>query len=167
VASKSLEGWLKMLWENKRVSARSVVLNSVPPRLGVRLPFYRSRGRRVTCAPRYLAMWRSATCYGVEWAAVRAIPATIRSSWPDLYPNSGGSRVGEQQMAVMSSDRLEGGADAGPYGAQELAERRSFPTRLTGLESSLQGPACACARGYGGHAVTVAGMAVHRPTAST
>jgi hypothetical protein len=35
-------------------------------------------------------------------------------------------------MAVMSSDRLEGGADAGPYGAQELAERRSFPTRLTG-----------------------------------
>jgi hypothetical protein len=27
------------------------------PRLGARPPFYRSRGRRVTCAPRYLAMW--------------------------------------------------------------------------------------------------------------
>jgi hypothetical protein len=107
------------------------------------------------------------TCYGVEWAAVRAIPAMIRSSWPDLYPNSGGSRVGEQRMVVMSSDRLEGGADAGPYGAQELAERRSFPTRLTGPESLLQGPECACACGYGGHAVTVAGMAVHRPTTST
>jgi hypothetical protein len=112
-------------------------------------------------------MWRSATCYGVEWAAVRAILAAIWSSWPDLYPNSGDSRVGEQRMAVMFPDRLEGGADAGPYDAQELAERRSFPTRLTGLESLLQGPACACARGYGGHAVTVAGMAVHRPTAST
>jgi hypothetical protein len=70
-------------------------------------------------------------------------------------------------MAVMSSDRLEGGADAGPYGVQELAERRSFPTRFTRLESLLQGPACACTRGYGGRAVTVAGMAVHRPSAST
>jgi hypothetical protein len=130
-------------------------------------PFYRSRGRRVTCAPRYLAMWRSATCYGVEWAAVRAILAAIWSSWPDLYPNSGGSRVGEQQMAVMSSDRLEGGADASLYGVQGQAERRSFPTRFTGLESLLQGPACACTRGYGGHAVTVAGMAIHRPSAST
>jgi hypothetical protein len=70
-------------------------------------------------------------------------------------------------MAVKSSDRLEGGADAGPYGAQELAEQRSFPTRLTGLESLLQGPTCARTRGYGGHAVTVAGMAVHRPSVST
>jgi hypothetical protein len=112
-------------------------------------------------------MWRSATCYGVEWAAARVILAAIWSSWPDLYPNSGDSRVGEQRMAVMFSDRLEGGADAGTYGAQELAERRSFPTRLTGLKSLLQGPACACMHGYGGHAVTVAGMAVHRPIAST
>jgi hypothetical protein len=38
-------------------------------------------------------------CYAVEWAAVRAILAAIWSSWPDLYPNSGGSRVGEQRMA--------------------------------------------------------------------
>jgi hypothetical protein len=172
VASKSLEEWLKMLWENKRVSARCVKcfrvsVSSSPPRLGVRLPFYRSRGQRVTCAPRYLAMWRSVTCYGVEWAAVRAILAVIWSPWPDLYPNSGDSRVREQRMAVTFSDRLEGGADAGPYGAQELAERRSFPTRLTGLKSLLQGPACACMHGYGGHAVTVAGMAVHRPSAST
>jgi hypothetical protein len=59
------------------------------------------------------------TCYAVEWAAVRAILAAIWSSWPDLYPNSGGSRVGEQRTVVMSSDRLEGGADAGPYGVQE------------------------------------------------
>jgi hypothetical protein len=86
---------------------------------------------------RYLATWRSTTCYAVEWAAVRAILVAIWSSWPDLYPNSGDSRVGEQRMAVMSSDRLEGGADAGPYGVQELAERHSFPTRFTGLESLL------------------------------
>jgi hypothetical protein len=36
-----------------------------------------------------------------------------------LYPNSGGSRVVEQRMAVKSSDRLEEGADAGLYGVQE------------------------------------------------
>jgi hypothetical protein len=130
VASKSLEEWLKILWENEYVvrgvvcgTKSSFVCSTVPlcvspPRLGVRPPFYRSRGRRVTCALRYLAMWRSATCYGVEWAAVRAIFAAIWSSWPDLYPNSGGSRVGEQQMAVMSSGRLEGGADASLYGVQ-------------------------------------------------
>jgi hypothetical protein len=174
VASKSLVEWLKMLRENKRVSARRVLVGMslygclLPPlRLGGSSPFYRSRGWRITCMPRYLATWRSTTCYAVEWAAVRAILAAIWSSWPNLYPNSGGSRVGEQRMAVMSSDRLEGGADAGLYGVQELAERRSFPTRFTGLESLLQGPACACMRGYGGHAVTVAGMAVHRPSAST
>jgi hypothetical protein len=61
----------------------------------------------------------STTCYAVEWAAVRVILAAIWSSWPILYPNSGGSRVGEQWMAMMSSDRLEGGADVGSYGAQE------------------------------------------------
>jgi hypothetical protein len=70
-------------------------------------------------------------------------------------------------MAVMSSDRLGGGADASLYGVQGQAERHSFPTRLTGRESLLQGPACACTRGYGGHAVTVSGMAIHRPSAST
>jgi hypothetical protein len=48
-------------------------------RLGVRPPFYRSRGRRITCAPRYLATWGSTTCYAVEWAAVRTILAAI---WP-------------------------------------------------------------------------------------
>jgi hypothetical protein len=36
-----------------------------------------------------------------------------------LVPNSGGSRVGRQRMAMMSSDRLEGAADVGPYGVQE------------------------------------------------
>jgi hypothetical protein len=30
VASKSLERWLKMLWESKRVSAQGVALNSCP-----------------------------------------------------------------------------------------------------------------------------------------
>jgi hypothetical protein len=100
---------------DESVWVRSIFLS----RLGGSSPFYRSRGRRITCMPRYLAMWRSTTCYAVEWAAVRAILAAIWSSWPDLYPNSGGSRVGEQRMAVMSSDRLEGGADAGLYGVQE------------------------------------------------
>jgi hypothetical protein len=36
-----------------------------------------------------------------------------------LVPNSGGSRVEGQRMVVMSSDRLEGAADVGPYGVQE------------------------------------------------
>jgi hypothetical protein len=71
-----------MLWENENeyvvCEVFSCLCSSVlSPRLGVRPPFYRSRGQRVTCAPRYLAMWRSATCYGVEWAAVRAILAAI------------------------------------------------------------------------------------------
>jgi hypothetical protein len=70
-------------------------------------------------------------------------------------------------VVAMSSDRLEGGADVGPYGIQEWVERRPFPTRFTVLEWLLQGPACACTRGDGGHAVTVAGMAIHRPSAST
>jgi hypothetical protein len=70
-------------------------------------------------------------------------------------------------MVVMSSDRLEGGADVDLYGTQEQVERRSFPTRFSGLELLLQGLACARTRGYGGHAVTAAGMAVHWPSAST
>jgi hypothetical protein len=101
------------------LSVALYVLCSVPCGWGVRSPFYRSRGRRITCVSRYLATWGGATCYAVGRAAVRAILAVIWSSWPDLYPNSGGSRVGEQRMAVMSSDRLEGGADAGLYGVQE------------------------------------------------
>jgi hypothetical protein len=36
-----------------------------------------------------------------------------------LVPEQCGSRVGGQRMAVMSSDGLEGAADAGPYGVQE------------------------------------------------
>jgi hypothetical protein len=96
-----------------------LVFVSSPLWLGGSLPFYSSRGRRITCTPCYLATWGSATCYAVEWAAVRSILAAIWSSWPDLYPNSGGSRVVEQRKAVISSDRLEGGADAGLYGVQE------------------------------------------------
>jgi hypothetical protein len=90
-----------------------------PLRLGGSPPFYRSRGRRITCEPRYLATWGGASCYAVEWAAVRTIPAAIWPSWPTLYPNSGSSRVEGRRMVAMSSDRLEGGADVGPYGVQE------------------------------------------------
>jgi hypothetical protein len=86
VASKSLEEWLKILWENENEYVECEVLLcavsvrlSVPPRLGVRPPFYRARGRRVTCAPRYLATWGCTSCYAVEWAAVRTIFAAI---WP-------------------------------------------------------------------------------------
>jgi hypothetical protein len=67
---------------------------------------------------RYLATWGSATCYAVEWAAVWTILAAIWPSWPTLYPDSGGSRVERRRMVAMSSDRLEGGADVGPYGLQ-------------------------------------------------
>jgi hypothetical protein len=70
-------------------------------------------------------------------------------------------------MVAMSSDRLEGGADVGLYGAQEQVKWRPFPTRFTVLEWLLQCLACACTRGGGGHAVTVVGMAIHRPSAST
>jgi hypothetical protein len=62
---------------------------------------------------------KGAACYAVEWAAVRTIFAAIRPSWPILYPNSGGSRVERRRMVVMSSNRLEGAADVGPYGVQE------------------------------------------------
>jgi hypothetical protein len=70
-------------------------------------------------------------------------------------------------MVVMSSDRLEGAADVGPYGAQESVKRRPVLVRFTVLESLLQRLACACTRGDGSHAVTVAGMAFHRPSVST
>jgi hypothetical protein len=70
-------------------------------------------------------------------------------------------------MVVMSSDRLGRAADVGPYGAQEQVRRRLVPTRFTVLELLLQRLACACTRGDGGHAVTAAGMAFHRPSAST
>jgi hypothetical protein len=68
--------------------------------------------------PRYLATCRGVACYAAEWEAVRTILVASRPSWPILYPNSGGSRVGGQRMAVMSSDGLEGAADVGPYGVQ-------------------------------------------------
>jgi hypothetical protein len=70
-------------------------------------------------------------------------------------------------MVVMSSDRLGGAADVGPYGVQEQVRRRPVPTRFTVLELLLQRRACACTRGDGGHAVTAAGMAFHRPSASS
>jgi hypothetical protein len=70
-------------------------------------------------------------------------------------------------MAVMSSDRLEGAVDVGLYGVQEEVRWRPVPVRLTVLELLLQCLACACTRGDSGHAVTVAGMAFHRPSAST
>jgi hypothetical protein len=122
VASKSLAEEIVGESENEYVVSEGFLLFVVFLPLcgwGVRSPFYRSRGRRVTCAPRYLATWGSTTCYAVEWAAVRVILAAIWPSWPTLYPNSDGSRVEGRWMVAMSSDRLEGGADAGSYGVQE------------------------------------------------
>jgi hypothetical protein len=120
-ASKSLVEDIVGELENEYVvcCVLSDCLVSRPLRLGGSPPFYRSRGRRITCVPRYLATWGSATCYAVEWAAVRTILAAIWSSWPTMYPNSGGSRVEGRRMVAMSSDRLEGGAEVGLYGAQE------------------------------------------------
>jgi hypothetical protein len=42
----------------------------------------------------------------------------------------------------MSSDRLEGAADVGPYRAQWQARRRPVPTRSTVLEPLLRRPVC-------------------------
>jgi hypothetical protein len=88
VASKSLVEWLKILWENWRMSTWCAVcyllfhVSCPPVSVSLRLggsppPLYRSRGRRITCAPRYLATWGSTTCYAVEWAAVWTILAAI------------------------------------------------------------------------------------------
>jgi hypothetical protein len=144
----------------------------VPPRLGARLPFYRPRGRRVTCTPRYLATCGRTSCYGVERAVVRSIFAVIRPRWPTSYPNSGGSRVGGGRWRWRSLIGFEGGADDDRYGAQERAERRSFPMSAAVAEWLLQcsgvrlrSQACARTRGYGDRAVTVAGMATYRPSA--
>jgi hypothetical protein len=70
-------------------------------------------------------------------------------------------------MVAMSSDRLEGGADVGLYGALEQVKRCSFPTRFKVLGLLLQRLTCAYTHGDSGHAVTVAGMAIHWPSAST
>jgi hypothetical protein len=70
-------------------------------------------------------------------------------------------------MVVMSSDRLGGAANVGPYRAQEQVRRRPVPTRFIVLELLLQRLVCACMCGDGVHAVTAAGMAFHRPSAST
>jgi hypothetical protein len=70
-------------------------------------------------------------------------------------------------MAVVSSDRLEGAADVGPYGAQWQVMWRPVPTCSTVLEPLPQRLACARTRGGGSHTVTVAGMASHQPSAST
>jgi hypothetical protein len=53
----------------------------------------------------------------------------------------------------MSSDRLEGVADVGPFGAQLRVRRRPVPARSTVLESLPQRLACARTRGGGSHTV--------------
>jgi hypothetical protein len=53
----------------------------------------------------------------------------------------------------MSSDRLEGVADVGPYEVQRQVRWRPVPTRSTVLESLPQRLACARTRGGGGHTV--------------
>jgi hypothetical protein len=102
-----------MLWENGHEYVMCGVFfclsSPVSPAAGGSPPrFIDQGGSGLHARARYLAMWRGATCCGVEWAAVRTIPATIWSSWPDLYPNSGGSRVGERRIVVASPDRLRG-----------------------------------------------------------
>jgi hypothetical protein len=68
----------------------------------------------------------------------------------------------------MSSDRLEGAADVGPYKVQRQARRRPVPACFTVLEPLPQRPACGSyARGVAAMPSTVAGMASHRPSAST
>jgi hypothetical protein len=52
----------------------------------------------------------------------------------------------------MSSDRLEGVADVGPYGSQWQERRRPVPARSTALELLPQRPARACTRGDSSHA---------------
>jgi hypothetical protein len=53
----------------------------------------------------------------------------------------------------MSSDRLEGVADVGPYGEQRRVRWHPVPTRSTMLESSPQRLACARTGGGGSHTV--------------
>jgi hypothetical protein len=71
-------------------------------------------------------------------------------------------------MAVMSSDRLEGAADVGPYEAQWQARRRPVPVRSAVPEPLPQHPRVAFVHaGAAAMPSTVAGMASHRPSAST
>jgi hypothetical protein len=67
----------------------------------------------------------------------------------------------------MSSDRLEGAADVGPYRAQWQARRHPVPARFTVLELLPQRLACARTGGAAAMPLTVAGMAPHRPSAFT
>jgi hypothetical protein len=53
----------------------------------------------------------------------------------------------------MSSDRLEGVADVGPFGEQLRVRRHPVPARSTVLESLPQRLACARTRGGGSHTV--------------
>jgi anti-sigma factor RsiW len=68
---------------------------------------------------------------------------------------------------VMSSDRLEGVADVGLYEAQRQVRRRPVPARSTVLELLPQRLARAVRAGAAAILLTVAGMASHRPSAST
>jgi hypothetical protein len=53
----------------------------------------------------------------------------------------------------MSSNGLEGAADAGPYGAKWQVRRRPVPARSKALELLPQRPAWVRTRGDGSHAV--------------
>jgi hypothetical protein len=58
-----------------------------------------------------------------------------------------------QRTAVMSSGRLEGVADVGPYGAQWQVRWRPVPARFVVPELLPQRPAWVRTRGGGCHAV--------------
>jgi hypothetical protein len=60
----------------------------------------------------------------------------------------------------MSSDRLEGVVDVGPYGAQWQVRRCPVPARSTALELLLQRPAWVRTRGGGILAVNSGGDGV-------
>jgi hypothetical protein len=74
VASKSLVKWLKMLWENWKVSTwrvmcrllLSLVVLLCPLRRGSSSSFYRPRRGRITYMPHYSVTWGSVVRRAVE-----------------------------------------------------------------------------------------------------
>jgi hypothetical protein len=74
VASKSLVKWLKMLWENWKVSVWCVVCCLLsflvvllcPLRRGTSPSSYRPRRERITCMLHYSATWGSVVRRAVE-----------------------------------------------------------------------------------------------------
>jgi hypothetical protein len=77
VASKSLEKWLKMLWENWGVCVLFFLSVLMSLRQGGSPSFYRPRRGRITSMPRYSATRGGMACAAVELAAASTVLATI------------------------------------------------------------------------------------------